>query len=101
MRAASGVTTLPRRNTQMAKGTGGGTIYLLALIAAIIVAVALLGIAYWMNDKYEKQRGELKDLTNKLEQEQKAGQEKLRVIAQLNKIIGGDSSTATYEGVAT
>src|SRR5271156_4965528 len=70
----------------MAKGTGG-TIYLIGLIFAIIVAFVLLGIAYYMNTQWTKVSEDLNDAKKKFDQEhEKVGQlenDKL----QLNKLI--------------
>ncbi|HZV03377.1 MAG TPA: BRCT domain-containing protein [Planctomycetota bacterium] len=79
----------------MAKGTGG-TIYLIGLIFAIIVAFVLLGIAYYMNTKWTESLDEVKRAKEDLKKEQDKVQQLNAEIAQLNKIINGNNGSVSY-----
>lgn len=84
----------------MAKGTGG-TIYLIGLIFAIIVAFVLLGVAYYMNTKWTEAEGKIATTEKALAAEKTTVQQLNTQIAQLSKIINGDTGGAglTYDQV--
>jgi len=84
----------------MAKGTGG-TIYLIGLIFAIIVAFVLLGIAYYMNTKWTETLDELKRAKEDLNKEKDKVQLSLADAAQLNQIINGSNPPAGYVQLQT
>jgi len=79
----------------MAKGTGG-TIYLIGLIFAIIVAFVLLGIAYYMNTKWTEVTEQLNDAKKKLDEAKKTDAENLAQIQELNKLINGGTVSVKY-----
>ena len=83
----------------MAKGTGG-TIYLIGLIFAIIVAFVLLGIAYHMNTKWTEALDDARKQKEKADKERAESDRRGEEIKQLNKLINGQESGATYDGVA-
>jgi hypothetical protein len=80
----------------MAKGSGG-TIYLIGLIFAIIVAFVLLGIAYVMNTEVAKLKDEIGALKRDLASEKEGVKRKQEEIDQLNILIHGDTSPVSYE----
>jgi uncharacterized membrane-anchored protein YhcB (DUF1043 family) len=84
----------------MAKGTGG-TIYLIGLIFAIIVAFALLGIAYYMNTKWAEVTIELAEAKKKYDREHDEVVRRDAEIANLNKIINGGAGGANYDQIYT
>jgi hypothetical protein len=75
-----------------AKGSGG-TVYLIGLILAIVVALVLLGIAYFMNTELTKTTAEVKSLEDKLKKEEQANREKANEINEARKLIAGSTST--------
>jgi hypothetical protein len=84
----------------MAKGTGG-TIYLIGLIFAIIVAFVLLGIAYYMNTKWTEVTEQLATANKKLDEEKKNSADRTAEVQQLTKLINGNAQPLTYAGAAT
>src|SRR5205085_5357440 len=79
----------------MAKGTGG-TIYLIGLIFAIIVAFVLLGIAYYMNTKWTEVTEQLNDAKKKYDREHEEVTRLQGEVNQLNKLINGGTAAANY-----
>jgi len=79
----------------MAKGTGG-TIYLIGLIFAIIVAFVLLGIAYYMNTKWTEVTQELLDTKKKLVAKDDDIANLQNQVQQLNKLINGGNGPVNY-----
>src|SRR3954462_1098875 len=79
----------------MAKGTGG-TIYLIGLIFAIIVAFVLLGIAYYMNTKWTEVVVELGEQKKKVQAKEDEVTALTAQVQQLNKLINGGTGAASY-----
>jgi hypothetical protein len=79
----------------MAKGTGG-TIYLIGLIFAIIVAFVLLGIAYYMNTKWTEATQEIVDAKRKLAEKADEVATLTAQVQQQNKLINGGGQAANY-----
>jgi hypothetical protein len=79
----------------MAKGTGG-TIYLIGLIFAIIVAFVLLGIAYYMNTKWTEVTAELVEAKKQKQAKEDEVNALTTQVQQLNKLINGGQGTAQY-----
>lgn len=79
----------------MAKGTGG-TIYLIGLIFAIIVAFVLLGIAYYMNTKWTEVTQELVEAKKKVNEKNDEVVTLTAKVQELNKLINGGSGAVSY-----
>jgi hypothetical protein len=84
----------------MAKGTGG-TIYLIGLIFAIVVAFLLLGVAYYMNTGWKDTSDKLTEMQKKWERADADSKRLAGEVSQLNKIINGEPSGVTYDSIAT
>lgn len=78
----------------MAKGAGGGAVYLIGLILAIVVAMVLLGIAYYMNTEWTKALQENTRLQDELAKEKQANKDKTNELNEARKLISGSPGTS-------